>query len=875
MKTSILRHICLLISLVSIASSCKNAVPVKSEPEDLSEVISLNQGWNFRMEGAQEWMPATVPGCVHTDLIDNEKIEDPFFRNNEKDLQWIDKENWVYQCEFEVSEAQVRHMNSYLKFRGLDTYAKVQLNGIDILEADNMFRCWTVDTKPYLTPGKNTLTITFLSPVTIGLGKLDELGYGLPASNDQSQAGGLDEKKVSVFTRKAPYHYGWDWGPRFVTSGIWRPVELIFTDRAKIEQSFFQVSNLNDIEANIDAIFTIQAALHGEYQLSIRKKGDKQPFATSTLFLETGDNSVTVPFTVQGPRLWWPNGMGEQHLYELEVELRYKDTLVDRLSSKMGIRSIELVREPDSSGTSFYFSVNGQPVFAKGANYIPNDNFLNRVTDEKYEEIVRSAAESNMNMLRVWGGGIYENDIFYELCDKYGIMVWQDFMFACSMYPGDDDFLENVRQEAIQNVMRLQNHPSLAIWVGNNEIDGAWCEGDMNCGWGWKQRYTNKQRKEIWHSYDTLFHHILPDVISLYDPTRDYWPSSPQADWGKHAGYNTLGEGDIHYWGVWHGNAPFSSYFEIVGRFMSEYGFQSLPDKQSIEKFTLPEDWDFESEVLLSHQRSGYGNSRIIDYMKKLYPVPEDFDQLLYIGQVMQAEAIKSAILAHRAAKPHCMGSLYWQLNDCWPSASWSSIDYYTSWKALQYFAKKAYAPVAISFVPGDGTTEVFINSDLWKASDVTVNYSLRDFRGDTLLHESLQAILDPAKGTGVIRLDEKELAGAYELNNLFLDVEIVEGGSLLAKDHYFFVPAKDLALPEALVDFSTKAVNGKLLIELKSDVLVKNLYLWTKDSGSRFSDNYFDLLPGEPVSIELLGGTKGMEIHTMNLNSIILASEN
>lgn len=861
-------YIGLILSLAVIFCSCKSPVTYS-----VKKVVILNDGWTFQMKGDNEWLPADVPGCVHTDLLKNGKIEEPFYRMNEKQLQWIDKKNWVYRCSFDLDSAQIQHNQIVISFQGSDTYAHITLNGQAVLETDNMFRKWEKEVKSLLIPGTNILEIEFISPVTIGLEKLEALGYGLPAANDQSEVGELGDKKVSMFSRKAPYHFGWDWGPRLVTSGVWRPVELVFYDAAYLDNIFYKQSLVDQSEAVIDAVIDIEAYVSGNYQVMIMQNTEKEPLAESSVELEEGLNSITIPFKIKNPKLWWPNGLGDQNFYKFRTELVLDDVILDTLTQKIGLRSVQLIREPDSLGKSFCFEVNGKRLFVKGANYIPNDNFLTRVSKEKYEEIVRSAADANMNMLRVWGGGIYENDIFYDLCDQYGLLLWQDFMFACSMYPGDDAFLENVSQEIVDNVKRLRNHASIALWCGNNEIDAAWCEGDMNCGWGWKQQYTSEQRKSIWHSYDTLFHSIIPDIVEAYDQTRAYWPSSPTAGWGEHSTYTST-MGDMHYWGVWHANEPFSAFYTNIGRFMSEYGFQSLPDFASVKKFTSPEDWNIESEVMLAHQRSGYGNSRIIDYMKKLYLIPDEFADVLYVSQVMQAEAIKSAILAHRANKPYCMGSLFWQLNDCWPVASWSSIDYYGKWKALQYFAKKAYAPLAISFFPDSDKVHIYLNSDLPKSKIVEVVYKMVDFNGNLLSRHSLKTKLDPEKSNKVFTLTADDLKSAGEAENLFLEVIVMENGKLLISDHYFYAAPKDLNLPEAKVTADLKKEGNKLVIKLSTDKLAKNVFLSIDSCESRFSDNYFDLLPGDRVAVTMnLCGDQEItkdDLKITTLNSLI-----
>lgn len=868
MKKPYSLYILLSIPIAVLTIAC-------SEPQtyNVNTVMPLNEGWSFKMKNDSLWLPATIPGTVHTDLLENGKIPQPFYRDNEKSLQWIDKEDWIYRCKFSVDSALLTRRQAMLFFKGLDTYASITLNGEEILETDNMFRQWKAEISSILHKEDNILEITFHSPIQQGLKKLEESGYGLPAVNDQSENGGLGNKKVSVFTRKAPYHYGWDWGPRFVTSGIWRPVEIVFTDLAQIENVYYKQNNILVEEAIIDAEVNIDAVVPGNYTIQIISPDHSDVYAEQKMYLEAGANSVTLPFHIPAPRLWWPNGMGEQYRYSFKTILSEHETIIDTLATRIGLRSIRLVREPDSTGTSFFFRVNGKPVFAKGANYIPNDNFLPRVSDEKYKYIVESAAKANMNMLRVWGGGIYENDIFYELCDKQGIMVWQDFMFACSMYPGDDEFLDNVYQEAIDNLIRLRNHASIVLWCGNNEIDGAWCEGDMNCGWGWKQRYTPEQRKTIWCSYDTLFHKILPDIVRTYDGIRDYWPSSPQADWGKHASYNST-SGDMHYWGVWHGKQPFSEYYHVVGRFMSEYGFQSFPDYQSVKQFTMPHDWDVESDVMMAHQRSGMGNRRIVEYMRELYPVPEEFTDLLYMGQVLQAEGIKQAIHAHRAHKSYCMGTLYWQLNDCWPAASWSSIDYYGSWKALHYYVKKAYEPVITAFIPDDNNVIISICSDDPVSRKVQLYYAIKDFKGNTLDEQVLPSSLNPEKAIIAARLKKEEIFSNYNTKEIYLEAKVLDNGQVITKDIYFFEAAKDLHLPVPVIRTEINKKKDQYKITLSTDKLARNVYLYFEGCETQFSDNYFDLLPGETKIITCKAVEKdeqpSVELQIKVLNNLV-----
>ena len=646
----------------------------------MSQVINytLNAQWEFKERGTDTWHKATVPGCVQTDLFANKLIPDPFYRLNERDLQWIDKRDWVYYSQFDVAPETFAKQNIILDFKGLDTYATVTLNGKTILVANNMFREWLVDCKEILKPSGNELNIEFESVINKTLPIYDAMSFHYPSPNDQSEIGGLGDKKVGMLTRKAGYNFGWDWGPRFITAGIWRPIDVIAYDDIRLVDVYAVTNSATKSQAELSTSVEIKSEITGVVQVEIWF--DNKLIKSTDVELQRGKMTYELTFPVNNPQLWWCNGLGTPFLYPLKSVLKKGDKIIDQKEIKIGIRTVEVVHQPDKEGRSFYFKLNGIPVFMKGANYIPIDNFPARISKSRYREVINSAVDANMNMLRVWGGGIYENDYFYELCDENGILVWQDFMFACTLFPGDNAFLENIHQEAIDNVRRLRNHPSIALWCGNNEIHTAWF------GWGWKSNFEKESpelAQKLWHDYDTIFNKILANVVTENDKQRFYWPSSPMATFDQKAG--DLSSGDIHYWDVWHFAKPFEEYTTNVGRFMSEYGFQSFPAFSSVKKYTEPGDYSIESEVMMAHQRHPRGNQLIKTYLGYYYKTPKDFESFLYMGQVLQAEGIKLAVETHRSAMPRCMGTLYWQLNDCWPVASWSSTDYYGKWKAQHY----------------------------------------------------------------------------------------------------------------------------------------------------------------------------------------------
>lgn len=836
------KHNLLMMALVVLA-----LVPgcTPQEKQELMSREEIRGNWQFRQAGETEWLPATVPGTVHTDLMANGKIEDPFFRLNERQVQWIDKADWEYRTTFTVTAAMLARDRIALDFKGLDTYASVSVNGQPVLNADNMFREWKAEVKSFLKEGENELHIVFRSPIVEGLRKHDALPYVIPVSdNDQAVTGEVEGgKKVSVFTRKAGYHFGWDWGPRLVTSGIWRPVFLEAWDGVRISDLHIQQKSLDPQKASLNASFEIDAEAEGPAVLTVTHDGNT--LATVSIDLKKGVHRYDAPFEIADPIYWWTNGLGEPHLYTLTGTLAV-DGGSTSASTRIGLRTLELVREKDDKGTSFYFKLNGVPVFMKGVNYIPNDMFLPRVTPDNYRKVIETARVSNMNMIRIWGGGIYEEDLFYDLCDEAGILVWQDFMFACAMFPGDEAFLENVRQEAADNVKRLRNHPSIGLWCGNNEILSAWY------GWGWKRAEEAKNKEHadlIWKAYEDIFHRVLPEVVSELDPSRSYWSSSPSSGTGIPA---DLVNGDEHYWGVWWGKEPFETYATHMARFMSEYGFQSFPEIATVRKYTTPEDHDIYSEVMKSHQRSSIGNETIEYYMLKEYEKPKDFEAFLYVGQVLQAEGIKFGLEGHRRAAPYNMGSLYWQINDVWPVASWSSTDYFQRWKALQYYVKKGFEPLLVSPFRDGAELKVAVINDHLTEQKGLLRLRLLDFEGKEVRKYASEVTI-PANASTLVFSEnqEKFLAGA-DPGTVLLAAELLSGQEILSSNILYFKPFKELLLTEPVVTFTTEKTPGGYDIVLTTDKLARNVYLQIGDEEGFFSDNYFDMLPSSTVKISL-----------------------
>lgn len=811
--------------------------------------INLSENWTFKEFGSDNWMPAKVPGTVHLDLMANNIIEDPFYRKNEVNQQWIDKVDWLYSMEFELKDSEFLMENHHLVFEGLDTYAHVYLNGHKVLEADNMFCTWRVECTSFLQVGKNKLQIHFFSPIHHDLPQLARLGYSLPAVSDQSELGGLGNKRVSVFARKAPYQYGWDWGPRLITSGIWRPVFLECWNKYRIDDLHVVQESLNDSCAELTAVFEIESNSEGEIELSLDV--DLEQSQLLKVSVSPGKQSYSCSFKIENPKRWWTNGLGSAHLYNITGSVGDGETLYESRSVQVGLRTLRVVRKHDDAGQSFYFELNGKAVFAKGANVIPQDSFVPRTSKDQTLKMIKAARDANMNMLRVWGGGIYESDYFYQLCDEHGILIWQDFMFACAHYPGDEAFLRSVQSEAEQNIKRLRNHACLAIWCGNNEIDMGWSFGSSDDSWGWKKLYSEDRLKKLESDYIRLFKHLLPDLIKTLDPSRFYWPSSPQADWDTSATYDST-SGDIHYWGVWHGQEPFENYNKFIGRFMSEYGFQSFPQMKSVKQYTQPEDWFIDSEVMRSHQRSEIGNRRIKSYMDLYFREPKDFESLIYLSQILQAEGIKTAIEAHRRRKPYCMGSLYWQLNDCWPVASWSSIDYYGRWKALHYAVKRAFNYVLVSPHIDNNSLFVDVISDLHDSIDAELLCTVKTFEGDHLWDESIPVQLTSNEAKTVFKEDIQSLTSGVDLSFAFLHTELKIDNRIISENTLYFTEYKYLNWPPPRIHWKIEYNNEGYIMILRSDQMAKSVFICTRQIESHFSDNYFDLLPGSEVRINV-----------------------
>ena len=812
-------------------------------------VKNLHEGWKFRQARLTNWYPATVPGVVHTDLLQNKIIEDPFFRLNERGLQWIDKEDWVYETCFTLAADMMRKENMELVFEGLDTYADVYLNDECILKADNMFRCWSIPVRQYIREENNILKVYFHSPVKIDVPKWDALPYQYPASNDQSENGGLFNKKISIFARKAGYHYGWDWGPRLVTSGIWRPVYIRAWSDLRINDVFIEQKEVGAGRAVIAGHVELDADKDMDGVLvTITDEATGRVLGEWQADLKRGTNRVTVDFVLHKPKLWWSNGLGEPFLYRFRTDIIAGGELLDSKTERVGIRSLKVVHQPDKDGHTFYIELNGRPVFAKGANYIPSDNFLPRVTPENYKRTILDAAGVNMNMLRVWGGGIYENDVFYDLCDEHGIMIWQDFMFACSMYPAEGALLDNIHQEAVDNVKRLRNHACIALWCGNNECQDAWL------GWGWKceiERQNKEYADKIWAQYRQQYHVTLPGVVREYAPGTFYWPSSPFAFEGEMSGTT---DGDRHYWSVWHGKAPISDYDSEKSRFFSEYGFQSFPEFDSVKRYApYPEDWDIRSEVMMSHQRGGdHANGLIETYLLNEYKKPRDFRAFLYMNHVLQGDAIKTAIESHRRQMPYNMGTLFWQHNDCWPVASWASRDYYGRWKAQHYYTRKVYDDILISPVVEGDDLKVYAVSDRLENTSGQLQLQVCQFDGTVVHHWGKSVGISGNDSRVCFSAPLAKLLEGADRGTVYVRVDYTDKSGRVYHNNYCLGKQKDMDYPKVDLQTEVRSIEGGYEVMVSADKFARAVCLSVADNESVYSDNYFDVQPKSSVQVQV-----------------------
>lgn len=819
----------LLLIVVSSIISCQK---ITNQP------INLTENWEFKNASDSIWHPATIPGSIYVDLFNNGLIPDPFWGINEKSLQWIDTCNWIYRTTFSKPENLKENDHVELIFNGLDTYADVYLNDSLLFFANNMFAPWIKEIEIEKLKEENKLELVFKSTLKEEKKNSKILPYELPGGS-------------RGFTRKAAYQYGWDWAPTYVSGGIWQNIELQVWNTAAIRNIQTNIESIDPEKALILINVEIESDIDFNASIKLDCKNQNLKKTFEDISIKKGTHTYDFRFEIEKPKLWWTHNLGDPFLYKFDLLLQNKNIQIDKIDFKLGLRTIELVRQKDDLGESFYFKLNGVPVFMKGANYLPQSSFPGIVKDSYYRKILFDAKSANMNMLRVWGGGIYEKDIFYDLCDSLGIMVWQDFMFANAMYPGDSAFLKSVINEADYQVKRLSSHPSIAVWCGNNEMDEAWHN------WGWADNYSKHDSATIWNDYQQLFHSILPGIVKKISPEISYTSSSPIFGRGNpRSSY----EGDNHYWYVWHDGYDFDWYNKVTGRFMSEFGFQSFPSLQTIEYFDTSAIKSIGSEIMLAHQKHPNGNSKIKQYMVNYYPVPDDFNDFIYVSQLLQAEGIRTGILAQRRAMPFCMGSLYWQLNDCWPAISWSSIDYSGRWKALHYFASQDFKNIILSPHLKNDTLRIYSVSDSLKSFNAQLLLQLMDFNGITLNKQKINCTIEKNSSQKIIEINLKDLLGNKPKNDHLLYLELISDNKILTNRTIYFAKPKDLSLNKPDFNYQINKIDKGYEITITSSNLIKNLYI-DLPADYRLSDNYFDLIPGKSTKILVKSDNQTIEL--------------
>jgi beta-mannosidase len=788
--------------------------------------------WKFRdVTRRSPWRDAVVPGCVHHDLRRHGLIPDPYFGTNELELQWIEERDWEYRAVFELPPDLLEQEVVELVADGLDTVATVTLNGREVARTDNMFIGYRWEVKPHLRKGRNELSIRFHSALDYIRGRRGE--HRPRELNDP--VGGCTR------LRKQQCQFGWDWGPRFVTAGIWRDLRLEAWSANRLVSVAVQ-------QRHQRGQVTLQLA--PELARPSKQVRVQWTLALGGAEVAAGEGEEVV---VPDPQLWWPNGHGAQPLYTLTVEVKSGEgTPIGRWARRIGLRTIHLDRQPDQWGESFQFVVNGRPIFAKGANWIPADCFVANLEREHYARDLQAAVDAHMNMIRVWGGGIYEAEEFYDLCDEKGLLVWQDFMFACTLYPGDDDFLESSRQEAQYQIRRLRHRACLALWCGNNEIFGI----------NLKELQTDASLRR---NYIALFHQVLVQAVAELDPATAYWPSSPWRGEEEHGHASGEKMGDTHFWDVWHMRQPVKDYEKYAFRFVSEFGMQSYSSVATNATFCPADDVNVFGPVMENHQKNRAGNQIILDYVSRRYRFPKSQEDLIYLSQLNQADCMQTGVEHYRRLMPRCMGALYWQLNDCWPVASWSSIEYTGRWKALHYIARRFFAPALVSVhLPGDETAiignyrqssvdeaHVYTVYDAPSPAKGTLHWQFVHLDGRVLERGHKRVAL--RYGASVLQ-QKLPLAGVlkkFDRDHFYLRVSLVIGADTVSQETLFFTAPRFLALPRGRPRVSIKMLGTKRAqLTFTAPVLLHRFAFELNGLKYQASDNYFELYPDEPRTV-------------------------
>lgn len=780
--------------------------------------------WKVQHPKTKAWFPVGEKGSAQEALIDANILPDPYVGMNEEKFSWMEDYQWTMESEFLLTEANLRNFIE-LDFPSVDTYASIFLNGKFVGETDNAFVHYRFDVKGQAVPGKNKLKVVFTPPIMYQKPRMAQVGVILPAPND------VGKTQVAPHCRKPQYQFGWDWSLRMLTMGFWEPVKVEIYDANRVLAHYSNTLNVSDESATAEFTLVLAQESAGSFTWKSKLFGEQQ--------VKSSNKQLKRTETISNPKLWWPRGQGTPFLYEDHWILQNEkgDVILEK-DVKFGVKKVELLQEKDQWGTSFQIKVNNRPVFCKGADYIPDDIFPARITDEKLQQSVQTMLDCNFNMVRIWGGGFYPRESFLEACDEGGLMVWQDFMFACAMYPGTNGFLSNVKNELQQQIPRLASHASLTLFNGNNEVDVAWKN------WGFQTTYNLSKKDEavINSFYQKLFKELIPQTIQSFTKI-PYEHTSPLSNWGNDKFYN---DGTQHYWGVWHGTDPIEDFGRKSGRFNAEYGFQSFPELATLSSFSKPTDWQLDSPLMKLRQKSYVGNSMIAKHADLLYGKTADFQRFVYFSQLTQAKAVGIAIVAHRSTYPRCAGTLYWQFNDCWPAPTWSSIDYYGRWKALQYQVKNDFKDVTIAErIDTLGKEKYVLISDIPTGFLCEVEAIVYDFQGRELntlkCHQSVayphavelfpQELKAYAKQDFAIRFNWKDESGK-NCERLFIH-EAIPGKPVIGVE------------PKVTVE-SLDAASGKGIVVVENETILQDFWFTAKDGKVFLDENFIHLLPGK-----------------------------
>lgn len=791
-------------------------------------ILMLDGKWLMRQVGTEHWINGSVPGSVYNDLLNNGAIEDPYYRNNEYKIMELSNYDYEYKRTFELKAEHLQMKRLLLHCDGVDTLSEVYVNGIKIGTTENMHRTYEFDLKPAAIEGENTIEVLFHSPIAY-----------ITKKNAEKYLWGCDNTCINGMShiRKAHCMFGWDWGPKLPDMGIWRSISILGFNTARLQDVYITQKH-NEDRVSINTRIKIDKFREGNLKLKVTSISPDGSIIDNEIYTESEIENLKLE--IEKPMLWWPHGYGKHPLYKIKVELFSMEQKLDSKEYNIGLRTVRVEQKDDEWGRSFSFNVNGVNIFAMGADYIPEDNILARCNEQRTEKLIKHCIEANFNCIRVWGGGIYPEDYFLELCDKYGLLIWQDFMFACAVYELTEEFRNNIVEEIKDNVMRMRHHACLGLWCGNNEMESGWES------WGFPKTPRLKA------DYIKQFEYVMPELLKQYDPETFYWPSSPSS-FGSFDRSNDENYGDMHDWSIWHGRKPFTDYRNRFPRFMSEFGIEAFPSIKTIESFTLPEDRNIFSYVMENHQKCDSGNENILYYISQYYKFPRNLENVIYLSQIVQAEGLRYGVEHWRRNRGRCMGAIYWQLNDIWPVASWSSIDYYGRWKALHYGAKRFFSPILLSAVDEGTKVSLHITNESMERVCGKILWNLRDGNSTVIIGEAADIQVEPLSSAGFLERDFSDLIdGEEKLREYYIEYKLIVNEKAISGGTVLFTRPKHYEFKNPMLQSYIQEKDSFYSVTVEAEQLAKNVELSIEGFDVVFSDNYFDICGGETIEITI-----------------------